>query len=251
MHTTDSILRELGSDAIEPSPELFAAAAGDVATLDTLTALLSRAAVAPMSLNKSEVNRVSWAPYVFAENGSARFVAPLVALGGLKADVVRRFTGAYADYDLPSIYLRLGGREVVTRFGAVVQTYEGAPEVRIAPILAAGAAWAHGLISRREALAPLLDELARMSDEFYADAQDEEWLDAVLDAALELHPAGLEDALEELREYWGLEEDWDAEFAEAIEESEADAKARLRDAFPCFTRAVDFVSRWESIDAAE
>lgn len=251
MYTTESILRELGSDAIEPSPALFAAAAADEGALESLVALVNRAATAPKSLNKAEVNRVSWAPYVFAENGGARFVAPLVALGGLKAEAVRKFTGAYADYDLPSIYLRLGGKSVVTAFGPVVQTFEGAPEVRIAPILAAGAAWAHGLIKRDAALALMLDELTRMSDELYADAQDDEWLDAVLDAALELHPAGLEDALEELREYWGLEADWDEELEAALDETEAEAKARLRESFPLFTKAVDFVERWEAIDAEE
>lgn len=251
MYTTERILRELGSDAIEPSPALFAAAAADGATTDALVTLVNRAASAPQSLTKSEVNRVSWAPYVFAENGGARFVAPLVALGSLKAGPVRRFTGAYADYDLPSIYLRLGGKSVVAAFGPVVQTFEGAPEVRIAPILAAGAAWAHGLIKRDAALTLMLEELTRMSDETYSDAQDDEWLDTVLDAALELHPAGLEDALEELRDIWGMEEDWDAELEAALDETEAEAKARLRDTFPIFTTAVDFVGRWETIDAEE
>lgn len=249
MLSSDHILKELGSDSAELSAELFAAAAGNPDVLARMTALIARAVEKPGSLNKRDVNVVSWAGYVFAENGSAQSIAPLVALGGLKAKAVRPLIGAYADFDLPCIYLRLGGADVVTAFGPVVQTFEGAPEVRIAPILAAGAAWAHGLISRDAGLLLIREELARLTDEFYADAQDEEWFDTVLDAALELHPAGLEDALEALREDWDMQEDWDEELAEALEESEAEAKARLRDTFPLFTKAIAFVDRWEQIDA--
>ena len=49
----------------------------------------------------------------------------------------------------------------------------------------------------------------------------------------------------------GLQDDWDAEFAEAAGESEEDTKARLRGQFPRFTRAIEFVERWDKIDAED
>lgn len=249
MSTPDAILAQLGSDSIELSPELFAEAAKNPEVIAKLVALVKRAAEKPGSFSKRETNIVSWAAYIFAENGSPELVAPLLALGDLKEDDARKFTGAYADYDLPVIFLRLGGAEVGKVFGSLIQTYNGAPEVRVAPILAAGAAWAHGLISREAATAPLREELERMANDSYAEAQDDEWFDTLLDAALGLNPGDLEDELNALSEYWGLEDDWDAEFAEAAQEAEEDTKARLREMFPRFTTAMQFIERWDAIDA--
>ena len=86
------------------------------------------------------------------------------------------------------IFLRLAGAEVGQKFGSLVQTYRGAPEVRVAPILAAGAAWAHGLISRNSALAPAARGTGTHGGDSYAEAQDDEWFDTLLDAALGLNP---------------------------------------------------------------
>ena len=249
--TSKTLLDALGSDAIEPSDALFAAAAKDPAVITALRELAERAARNPRGPDARDVNRLSWAPYVFAENGDPALAAPLYALLDQKADDVRRFAGAYADFDLPSIMLRLAGAKVVPVFGQLVQTYRGAPEVRIAPLRAAAAAWAHGLISRREALAPFVEELGRMADESYAEIQDDEWFDTLLDAVLEVHPAGLEETVEALREEWGLQEDWDAELAEALEESEAAARSRLRETFPRFDRAMPFIERWDVIDSMD
>jgi hypothetical protein len=251
MTSTDRILQQLGSDSSELTPELFAEAAKNPEVITKLVTLVKRAAEKPGSFSKRETNLVSWAGYVFAENGSPELIAPLLALGELKEDDARKFTGAYADYDLPVVFLRLGGAEVGTKFGALIQTYQGAPEVRVAPILAAGAAWAHGLISREAATAPLREELERMANDSYAEAQDDEWFDALLDAALGLNPGDLEDELSALGEYWGLEDDWDGEFVEASREAEEDTKARLRDMFPMFTTAMQFIERWDAIDAED
>jgi hypothetical protein len=251
MIPSDDLLAKLGSDSIEPSEALFSSAAKNPEVVAKLVALVKRAAEKPGSFSKRETNLVSWASYVFAENGSAELIAPLLALGDLKEDDARKFTGAYADYDLPVIFLRLGGAEVGKKFGPLVQTYNGAPEVRVAPLLAAGAAWAHGLISRAEATAPLREELERMANDSYAEAQDDEWFDTLLDAALGLNPGDLEDELSALSEYWGLEDDWDAEFVAASQETEEDTKARLREMFPRFSTAMQFVERWDAIDAED
>lgn len=251
MNDTERLLRDLGSDAVELSPELFAAAAKDDGVIAKLREILLREADRPGSLSRREVNLASWAAYVFAENGSPSLLAPILAIGGLPEDAVRRVLGAYADRDLPVILLRLAGDTVADTTTPLLQTYRGAPEVRVAPILAAGAAWAHGLLSRDAALKPLREELERMANDSYADAQDDEWLDTVLDAALFLNPAGVEDDIEALREYWGLEDDLDAELAAAEDEQEEDVKSRLRDMFPLFTRAMQFVERWDAIDAEE
>lgn len=249
--TPDDIYKTLGSDSVELTPELFAEAAKSPEVLEKLKALVTRAASQPSSLGKIDTNRVSWAAYVFAENGSKAFAAPLFALCDTKAEPARKFAGAYADLDLPVIFVRLAGKEVVNVFGQLVQTYGGAAEVRVAAIRAAGAAWAHGLISRREALTPLVEELSRMCDETYAEVQDDEWFDTLLDVALELNPDGLEDALEALREYWDMQDDWDAELEDALEESLDDAQARLREIFPLYTHAMQFIDRWDVIDSAE
>lgn len=251
MISPDDLLAKLGSDSIEPSDALFGAAAKSPEVVAKLVALVKRAAEKPGSFSKRETNLVSWAAYVFAENGSPELIAPLLALGDLKEDDARKFTGAYADYDLPVIFLRLGGAEVGVKFGPLIQTYQGAPEVRVAPILAAGAAWAHGLISREAATAPLREELERMANDSYAEAQDDEWFDTLLDAALGLNPGDLEDELNALSEYWGLEDDWDAEFVEASQETVEDTQARLREMFPRFTAAMQFVERWDAIDAED
>lgn len=251
MTDTERLLRDLGSDSVELSPELFAAAAQDEGVLAKLRELLLREADRPGSLSRREVNLASWAAYVFAENGSPALLAPLLAAGGLREDAARRVFGAYADRDLPCILLRLAGDTVADATTPLLQTYRGAPEVRVAPVLAAGAAWAHGLISREAALRPLREELERMANDSYADAQDDEWLDTLLDAALFINPAGVEDDIEALREYWGLEDDLDAELAAAEEETEDAVKSRLREMFPLFTRAMQFVERWDAIDAED
>ncbi len=251
MTNSESILRDLGSDTLEPSPELFEAASRDEVVIAKLTELLDRSVARPGSLSRREVNVASWAPYVFAQNGSPALLRPILAVGSLREEAARPLLGAYADRDLPVILLRLAGNTVAEVAAPLVQTYRGAPEVRVAPILAAGAAWAHGLISREAALAPLRDELERMANDSYADAQDDEWLDTVLDAALLLNPAGLEDSLEALREYWGMEDDWDEELEACLEQTEEEVTSRLRELFPTLTRAIEFVERWDAIDAEE
>ena len=249
--TSEDILKALGSDSVELTPELFARAAAEPEVIAKLVELARRAAEKPGSVGKRETNLVSWAAYVFAENGSRDLAAPLFALCDTRADSVRKFAGAYADLDLPVIFLRLAGAEVTPVFGQLVQTYGGAAEVRIAAIRAAGAAWAHGLVSRDAALLPLIEELGRMCDENYAEVQDDEWFDTLLDAALELNPDGLEDALEALREYWNMQDDWDAELEDALAEPLEATAARLRDTFPRFTGAMQFIDRWDVIDASE
>ena len=249
--TSDDILKALGSDSMEPSADLFAAAAASPEVLEKLRSLLKRVADTGGSVSKRETNIASWAAYVFAESGSKEAVPALYALLDTKAEVATKFAGAYADLDLPVIFLRLAGKDVVDTFGQLSQTYGGAAEVRASAFRAAAAAWAHGLISREAALLPMIDELGRMCDEGYAELQDDEWFDTLLDAALEIHPAGLEDSLEALREYWDMQDDWDAEIAEALEESQEDALARLRATYPIFTRAMQFVDRWDEIDDAE
>lgn len=248
--TSADILKALASDSIEPTPELFATAAKDPAVLERLAEIAGRAASNPKNVFGRDVNVASWAAYVFAENGDRSLAKPLYAMLDLPADAVRKFAGAYADFDLPIIFLRLAGKDVTPVFGQLVQTYGGAAEVRVAPLRAAAAAWAHGLISRREALLPFIDELGRMCDEGYADIQDDEWFDTLLDAALEIGPAGLEDSLEALREYWNMQDDWDAELAEATLD-ETVVKERLQTTYPLLHHAMDFIARWDDIDAAE
>lgn len=249
MIPAERILSDLGSDTLAPTPEFFAAAASDPRVLAALRDLAARAVRDPRALRRDERNRVSWAPYVFAENGSPEIAAAFFELGDHPEDRTAPLLGEYAEHDLPCLLLRLAGARVHEVFGRWVQTYRGAPEFRAAPLLAGGAAWAHGLISRERALVPLREELSRMADEAYADAQDETWLDTLLDVVLELHPAGLDEELDELAEHWGLEGDWEDELAEAATETESQARARLRDTFPRLATVADFVSRWERIAA--
>lgn len=251
MSDSENILRQLGSDSVELTPELFAAAARDPEVLAKLESIVKRAAESAGSVSKREVNLVSWAPYIFAENGSPERIPLILALGDLREKEAQKFFGAYADFDLPIILLRLAGERVGEVFAPLTSTYAGAPEVRVAPILAAGAAWAHGLISREAAIAPIRAELERMAHDSYADAQDDEWLDALLDAAVAINPGDLEDDIDLLREYWDLQEDWDEEFAETSAEFAEDTQERLRDLFPRFTTAMEFIERWDEIDAQE
>lgn len=249
MRTPDAILKELGSDNIDLTPELLADAAGDESVVATLVTLVDRVAEKPRSATSYESNLVSWAPYVFAEVGCSTLIRPLAALYSQKGRFTDHLLGGYASYDAPSIFLRLAGQDVAKAFASVLRSREAAPELRVAPIMAAGAAWAHGLISRDEALAPLRAELNRLAKPESPEEEEQEWLDIVLDAALDLHPEELKTELAAVAENWGLDEDWDAELTEALADTQRNALLRFRENYPRFDKAIEFVERWEELDA--
>lgn len=249
MRTTDAILKELGSDNIDLTPELLADAARDEAAVARLVALCDRGAERARSLTAHEANLVRWAPYVFAEVGCPTLIRPLVALFSLKERFAHHLLSEYAAYDAPSIFLRLAGADVTKAFASVVRAREADPELRVTPLLACGAAWAHGVLSRDEALAPLRAELRRLAGPAVAETEPQAWFDTVLDAALDLHPADLRDELAAAAETWELDESWEEELREALADTRQDALLRFRESFPRFDKAVEFVERWDALDA--
>lgn len=249
MLSTDDILRRLGADDPELDEALFAAAAASPEVIAKLSALCERAASRPRSLTSHDGNLVAWAPYVFAEAGDPDTLRPLLGVCRLRERHARHVLGGYAAYDLPSIFLRLAGDGVTTRLASLLRTRDAAPELRIAPAMACVAAWAHGLISREEALKPLREELARLADPEIAEAESDVWVDTVLDAALTAHPADLKDALDAAAETLGLDESWDDEYAGAAKETLEETRLALRSEYPRLGKAVGFIAGWDAIDA--
>lgn len=249
MRTTDSILKELGSDNIDLTPELLADAAGDPAVLEKLVALCDRAAEKPRSINSYEGNLVRWAPYIFAEVGCPTLIRPLVGLFSLKERLADHLLGGYSAYDAPSIFMRIAGADTPKAFAGVVRAKDAAAELRVAPILASGAAWAHGIIDREAALAPLRAELVRLAKPETAEGESQAWLDTLLDAALDLHPAELVEELGAAAKTWELDAEWEEELKGALADTQQSARLRFREEFPRFDKAVEFVERWEQLDA--
>ena len=249
MRTPDAILKELGSDNIDLTPELLADAAGDETVVAKLVALCDRGAEKARSLTAYEANLVRWAPYVFAEVGCPTLIRPLVGLFSLKERFAHHLLSEYAAYDAPIIFMRLGGADVTKSFAAIVRSQGADPELRVTPLLACGAAWAHGLISRDEALAPLRAELVRLAKPEIAESEPQAWFDIVLDAALDLHPEELREELSAAAATWELDASWDDELREALSGTQQDARLRFRDSFPRFDKAVEFVERWDQLDS--
>lgn len=249
MRTTDAILKELGSDTIDLTAELLADAAGDEAVVAKLVATCDRAAEKPRAMTAYETNLVSWSPYIFAEVGCPTLIRPLVALFALKERLAHHLLGGYAGHDAPSIFMRLAGAEVTKAFAAVSRSQEAAPELRIAPFLAGATAWAHGIIDRDTALAPIRAELVRLANPAIAETEPQSWFDSVLDTALDLHPAELKAELDAAAKTWELDEEWETELAEALADTQQNARLRFREAYPRFDKAIEFIERWEQIDA--
>ncbi len=249
MRTPDAILKELGSDNIDLTPELLADAAGDETVVAKLVALCDRGAEKPRALTAYEANLVRWAPYIFAEVGCPTLIRPLAGLFSLKERFAHHLLSEYAAYDAPIIFMRLAGAEVTKAFSSVVRSQGADPELRVTPLLACGAAWAHGLLSRAEAIEPLRAELTRLARPEIAETEPQAWFDIVLDAALDLHPEDLKDELAAAAATWELDESWEDELREALGETQQDARLRFRDSFPRFDKAVEFVERWDQLDA--
>lgn len=251
MRTPEQIIKELGVDDVDLSAELLADATHDETVVAKLVALCDRAAEKPRSLTAHEANLVSWAPYIFAEIACPTFIRPLLGVCKLKDRLARHLLGGYAAFDMPCIFVRLAGDEVTKKFTSLLRTRDAAPELRIAPIMACACAWAHGIVGRDDATALLRAELKRLADPETAEAESDEWLDAVLDAALDLNPSDMRAELDAVAATWGFDEAWTVELEEACAIDMRDTHIALRSAYPRLDKAIDFVERWAELDAEE
>ena len=89
LRTPDAILKELGSDNIDLTPELLADAANDEAVVAKLVAVCDRAAEKPRAMTAYETNSQSWSPYIFAGSGLPDADRPACRVVPAEANVSR------------------------------------------------------------------------------------------------------------------------------------------------------------------
>ena len=214
-----------------------------------LVAVCDRAAEKPRAMTAYETNLVSWSPYIFAEVGCPTLIRPLVGLFALKERLAHHLLGGYAASDAPSIFMRLAGAETPKAFAAVLRSKDAAPELRIAPILASGAAWAHGLVDREAALAPLRAELVGYGQtrRLRKPRLRRGWTSCWTPRST-CTTAELTEELAAAARTWELDESWDEELAEALADTQQNARLRFREAYPRFDKAVEFIERWDELD---